>query len=563
MSETLDRLQSRNSYLLDGKNIALELDEEPLTRLIARLEAATSRLEDMASSAASFEGEGGAANGVSQDSTTSGKGVPRAAAGVAAAGASPTPKPQQDLPPFIVDLDILIHGDVEDYAKLSNASAIGGLVGEQSRSVVTSFQALRHFLLITTKAKKPEDGAVYMETLQSLQERMGKVDDIRSNNRPSPQKDQLAMVADGISAMAWVTVDSKPHEYVNELFGGAQMYGNKVLKQFKDKYVGDEAQVEWVKSFYKVMRSLIAYIKQHHPQGVKWNANGVDAREALEQVSAVNGTSTTSSGPPPPPPLPSSGGPPPPPPPPPGLLPAPAAKKAPAADMGAVFADLNRGAAITSGLKKVDASQMTHKNPNLRTSAVVPERSNSGSSIGRSNSPGAPPGKKPKPESLRTKKPPKKELDGSKWIIENFETPSSPIEIQAEQNHSILITKCKGAIIRVNGKANAISIDNCTKTSMILDSLVSSLDVIKCPSFALQVIDTIPTVLLDQVDGAQIYLSKESLNTDIFTSKCSSINVNLPPETEDDDYKESPIPEQFRSFIKGGKLITEIVEHAG
>jgi adenylyl cyclase-associated protein len=84
--------------------------------------------------------------------------------------------------------------------------------------------------------------------------------------------------------------------------------------------------------------------------------------------------------------------------------------------MGAVFADLNKGESVTAGLKKVDPSQMTHKNPSLRTSSTVPQRSDSSSSTGRGVSP-APPGKKPKPESLRTKKPPKKELDGNKWII--------------------------------------------------------------------------------------------------------------------------------------------------
>jgi adenylyl cyclase-associated protein len=165
------------------------------------------------------------------------------------------------------------------------------------------------------------------------------------------------------------------------------------------------------------MRSLIAYVKQHHAKGVQWNPQGVDASEAIRQVAAEESGKSSAPPAPPAPPLPAAGGPPPPPPPPPpGLPPAPSAKKAPAADMGAVFADLQRGEAITSGLKKVDTSQMTHKNPTLRAGAVVPERSNSASSIGRSNSP-APPGKKPKPESLRTKKPPRKELDGNKWII--------------------------------------------------------------------------------------------------------------------------------------------------
>jgi adenylyl cyclase-associated protein len=134
------------------------------------------------------------------------------------------------------------------------------------------------------------------------------------------------------------------------------------------------------------------------------------------------------------------------------------------------------------------------------------------------------------------------------------------IEIDAEINHSILISRCKNTTIRINGKANALSLDNSSRTSLIIDSLVSSVDVIKCPNFALQVLGTLPTILLDQVDGATVYLSKDSLNTEVFTSKCSSVNINLP---KDDDYAENPLPEQIRSYIQDGKLISEIVEHAG
>lgn len=134
------------------------------------------------------------------------------------------------------------------------------------------------------------------------------------------------------------------------------------------------------------------------------------------------------------------------------------------------------------------------------------------------------------------------------------------IEIDAEINHSILISRCKNTTIRINGKANALSLDNSSRTSLIIDSMVSSVDVIKCPNFALQVIGTLPTILLDQVDGATIYLSKDSLATEVFTSKCSSVNINLPTE---DDYVENPLPEQIRSYVQDGKLVSEIVEHAG
>ena len=157
------------------------------------------------------------------------------------------------------------------------------------------------------------------------------------------------------------------------------------------------------------MRSLIAYTKQHYAKGLQWNPKGVSAAEALRQVKAsANGVSPTPSAggaPPPPPPMPAHLG---------GASPSPSGQaKAPASDMGAVFQQLNQGSAVTSGLKKVDPSQMTHKNPNLRTNVPIPTRSDSQSS-GKS---AGPPGKKPKPESMRVKRPPKKELDGNKWLI--------------------------------------------------------------------------------------------------------------------------------------------------
>lgn len=148
-------------------------------------------------------------------------------------------------------------------------------------------------------------------------------------------------------------------------------------------------------------------------------------------------------------------------------------------------------------------------------------------------------------------------------VQENFDGPSEPIEIEVSLTQSVLITKCNKTTIRLIGKANAVSIDNSARCNLIIDSLVSSVDVIKAPNFALQVLGTLPTIMLDQVDGAAVYLSKDSLNTEVFTSKCSSVNVNLPPLREEDDYKEVPLPEQIRTVVRDGQLVSEIVEHAG
>lgn len=47
-------------------------------------------------------------------------------------------------------------------------------------------------------------------------------------------KDHLAMVGEGISALQWLIMESKPADYVGEVIGGAQMYGNRVLKAYKE-----------------------------------------------------------------------------------------------------------------------------------------------------------------------------------------------------------------------------------------------------------------------------------------------------------------------------------------
>lgn len=41
------------------------------------------------------------------------------------------------------------------------------------------------------------------------------------------------------------------------------------------------------------------------------------------------------------------------------------------ANAAALFGQLNKGEGVTAGLKKVDKSQMTHKNPDLRSSSLV------------------------------------------------------------------------------------------------------------------------------------------------------------------------------------------------
>lgn len=105
---------------------------------------------------------------------------------------------------------------------------------------------------------------------------------------------------------------------------------------------------------------------------------------------------------------------------------------------------------------------------------------------------------------------------------------------------------------------------NCTKTAVLVESVISSISITRSPSFALQITGNSPTIQLDSTDSGQIYLSKVCLSTvEILTAKCSSINVSIPEGEEEGLFVERAVPEMLRTVVKDGNLVTNIVEHSG
>lgn len=528
-----------------------------VTNLFLRLEAATSRLEDIASSTIEIPQAVPALHETLASPVASKAESPTPSAPAAPAAPVAADEP---LPDSIEDFDVFLKTSVANYSKLS--AALGGLIAEQALKVVEGFKEERKFLLITTLAKKPnlssnQDMEAYQQLLQPINRSLMAVVEIKDSNRGSAVLNQLSAVADGIMMLAWVTDEGKPHKHVENALGSAQYYGNRVIKDNKDK---DPQQVEWIQAFQLVFKDLTEYVKQYYPSGIPWNANGKPVEEVVKSMAAAPAQGSA-----PAPPAPAAGGPPPPPPPPPGPPPVlnfndqetPKATE-PAGGFDAVFSELNKGESVTAGLRKVDKSQMTHKNPSLRAGSTVTE----GGESPRGKSPA--PVRKPKPESMRVKKPPVKILEGNKWTIENYEKEANPIEIEAQLSHSVLISKCNNSTIIIKGKANSVTIENTNRLSLVVDTLISSVDVVKSQNFALQVLGTLPTVLMDQIDGAAVYFSKESTATKIIHSKSANINLNV-ISGPDDDYIEVPLPAQLSSYYDPEKraLVDEIVSHAG
>lgn len=75
-----------------------------------------------------------------------------------------------------------------------------------------------------------------MEVLKELQSTMGSVNDIREANRGSPVFNHLTTVSEGVSVLGWITVDPKPTGFIEDTHGSVEFYGNRVLKEYKEKF---------------------------------------------------------------------------------------------------------------------------------------------------------------------------------------------------------------------------------------------------------------------------------------------------------------------------------------
>lgn len=212
---------------------------------------------------------------------------------------------------------------------------------------------------------------------------------------------------------------------------------------------------------------------------------------------------------------------------------------------------LNKGCEITNSLKKVTDDQKTHKNPALRATNLV--------SASETESPAAP--ATPTVTSPATNKKPVFELEDKKWKIENQYKQNNLIIENTDIKQTVYVYQCSKCTVIVKGKVNSISIDSCQRVDLLFDDVLSMVEFINSKNVQMQVMGKVPTISIEKTDGCQVFLSKTSLDTEIVSSKSSSMNILLPNETND-DYVEYPVPEQFKTVFNNEKtkLITSPTE---
>lgn len=412
----------------------------------------------------------------------------------------------------------IVNGPLAQYLQIS--ATIGGDVAEHSKLVRDAFNAQLQYIQLANDSAQPSQNEI-ISFLKPTSDKISAIQNYREKHRSSPLFNHLSAISESIPALGWVTVTPAPAPYVKEMNDAGQFYTNRVLKEWKEK---DKKHVEWVKAWIQTLSDLQSFVKQHHTTGLIWAGKGPAVAKGV---------------PPPPPGCP---------PPPPVLDLSDVGGAGDGLDRSALFAEINKGQDITKSLKKVTDDMQTHKNPTLRQGPAPFKPT-----VQKSVTP-------VKPSQIN--KPPSFVRDGKKWLIEYQKGNQNLLVENAEMNNVVYLFRCENSTVTIKGKINSVVLDSCKKTSVVFDSVVSAMEFINCQSVQMQVMGKVPTISIDKTDGCQIYLSKDSLDVEIISSKSSEMNVLIPKA--DGDYTEIPIPEQFRTKVKDNKsLSTVVVENKG
>ncbi|XP_075577954.1 adenylyl cyclase-associated protein 1 isoform X1 [Pelecanus crispus] len=468
---------------------------------------------------------------------------------------------------YVQAFDALLAGPVAEYVKISKE--VGGDVQKHAEMVHAGLMSERALLVMASQHQQPAENA-FSSLLKPISDQIQVVQNFRERNRGSTLFNHLSAVSESIPALGWVAMAPKPGPYVKEMTDAAMFYTNRILKEYKDV---DKKQVDWVKAYLSIWTELQAYIKEYHTTGLTWSKTGPVATEGAKSPSASPG----GAAPPPP-------GPPPPP------APAPTSSSADdSASRSALFAQINRGEGITSGLRHVSDDMKTHKNPALKNQGG-PVRS------------GPKPFTAPKPacnanpsQKTSPKAPALLELEGKKWRVENQENATNLVISDTELKQVVYVFKCTNSTLQIKGKINSITLgkwrnpencfcvlvclrkaespkpfcellcvffaDNCKKLGLVFDDVVGIVEIINSRDVKIQVMGKVPTISINKTDGCHVYLSKNSLDCEIVSAKSSEMNVLIP--TEGGDFTEFPVPEQFKTVWNGQKLVTTVTEIAG
>uniref|UniRef100_W5MGU4 C-CAP/cofactor C-like domain-containing protein n=1 Tax=Lepisosteus oculatus TaxID=7918 RepID=W5MGU4_LEPOC len=308
----------------------------------------------------------------------------------------------------------------------------------------------------------------------------------------------------------------KPGPYVKEMNDAAIFYTNRVLKDYKDS---DKRHVDWVKSYLNIWTELQAYIKEHHTTGVAWSKSTVSSVAATEcnYKYIVRGTIDAFE------------------------------------DYLEQYHNNPPRFHLMNSCGQADCICCLTSGVSLNTDSAWAEKASCIAQGEESLYPCT-------WCSLKSFHCFQLFLLGRVWFLEYQDGSNDLVISETELKQVIYIFKCSNSTLQIKGKINSIIVDNCQKLGLIFNNVVGIVEIINSRDVQIQVMGKVPLISINKTEGCHVYLSEESLNCEIVSAKSSEMNILVPL---DGDYREFPVPEQFKTIWDGSKLITEPTEIAG
>jgi adenylyl cyclase-associated protein len=186
----------------------------------------------------------------------------------------------------------------------------------------------RQVIMTATKCREPDQAGI-MEIFAGVGSLMR---EIGSSVKRNTMENNIKTIFEGAQACNWMLVKPAPVDFMTSYIDGADMWSNRVRKEFKGV---NEDHIAFCVLFKALMIGLRDYVKEFHRTGLAWNPKGMPLTEFFGSSLSSPVSSTV-----------------------PALVKAAVVEADPAARVG-MFAALNAGGAVTSGLKKVTKDQQT------------------------------------------------------------------------------------------------------------------------------------------------------------------------------------------------------------
>jgi len=213
-------------------------------------------------------------------------------------------------------------------------------------------------------------------------------------------------------------------------------------------------------------------------------------------------------------------------------------------------AELSKGLAVTSGLKKVKKEQK-----NKYKKEKISGKVGGGASKAR----------------IKKKKDPKRVKRGNMWQFLDYQNQEDVVleGEDYEMKHGLYFADCINSIFTLNSKVKTVSLDSCKKTSFVINcDLVSEISMVNCQGCKIQMNGKVGSYSFDKSGNCVIYINKEGWQgmepkPQIVWSNCAAVTLSFcglmlnGKECDENTWEEFPLPEQF---IFGGPKANSGVE---